>query len=91
MNAQTQRLQLQGAAGTIEALRDDPASPALGVAVHGHSFADRAVPEDLVPGYPAALPGLILAFALVVMLSGYVSLASISAGVVERWTISWPT
>lgn len=31
---------------------------------------------------PAALPGLILAFALVVMLTGYVSLASISGGVV---------
>ncbi len=31
---------------------------ALGVAIHGHSFANRAVPEDLVPGYPAALAGL---------------------------------
>ncbi len=24
----------------------------LGVAIHGHSFPDREVPEDLVPGYP---------------------------------------
>ena len=31
--------------------------PRLGVAIHGHSFPDRDVPEDLVPGYPAALPG----------------------------------
>lgn len=31
--------------------------PALGVAIHGHSFPNREVPENLVPGYPAALPG----------------------------------
>ena len=31
--------------------------PALGVAIHGHSFPNREVSEDLVPGYPAALPG----------------------------------
>jgi exonuclease SbcD len=30
---------------------------ALGVAVHGRSFPHRAVPEDLVPLYPAPLPG----------------------------------
>jgi len=30
---------------------------ALGVAIHGHSFPNREVPENLVPGYPAALPG----------------------------------
>ena len=29
----------------------------LGVAIHGHSFPDREVPEDLVPGYPAAMAG----------------------------------
>ncbi|MGV8805488.1 MAG: metallophosphoesterase family protein [Polaromonas sp.] len=29
----------------------------LGVAIHGHSFADREVPEDLVPHYPPAVPG----------------------------------
>lgn len=29
----------------------------LGVAIHGRSFPDRAVPEDLVPDYPAAVPG----------------------------------
>ena len=29
----------------------------LGVAIHGHSFPDREVPEDLVPGYPPAVPG----------------------------------
>ncbi len=30
---------------------------ALRVAIHGHSFPDREVPEDLVPGYPDAVPG----------------------------------
>ena len=30
---------------------------ALGVAIHGRSFPDREVPEDLVPGYPLAVPG----------------------------------
>ena len=30
----------------------------LGVAIHGHSFPNREVPEDLVPGYPDAFPGL---------------------------------
>jgi DNA repair exonuclease SbcCD nuclease subunit len=29
----------------------------LGVAVHGRSFPQRAVPEDLVPLYPSPLPG----------------------------------
>ena len=29
----------------------------LRVAIHGHSFPDREVPEDLVPGYPMAMPG----------------------------------
>jgi alpha/beta superfamily hydrolase len=38
MNSQTERLRLQGAGGTIEALRDTPAegAPALGVAVISH-------------------------------------------------------
>lgn len=31
--------------------------PERGVAIHGRSFPDRAVPEDLVPGYPPAVPG----------------------------------
>ncbi len=30
----------------------------LGVVIHGHSFPNREVPEDLVPGYPMAVPGL---------------------------------
>ncbi|MGE0310570.1 MAG: exonuclease SbcCD subunit D [Lautropia sp.] len=30
---------------------------ALGVAVHGRSFAERSTTEDLLPGYPAAVPG----------------------------------
>lgn len=30
---------------------------ALGVAIHGHSFPNRQVSEDLVPSYPAAVPG----------------------------------
>jgi len=38
---------------TAETVRLDE----LGVAIHGHSFPDREVPEDLVPGYPAAVPG----------------------------------
>ena len=29
----------------------------LGVAIHGHSFPNREVSEDLVPGYPVAVPG----------------------------------
>ena len=29
----------------------------LSVAIHGRSFPDRAVDEDLVPSYPAAVPG----------------------------------
>ncbi|WP_295957559.1 DNA repair exonuclease [Rhodoferax sp.] len=31
--------------------------PALGVAIHGQSFPQREVPEDLVPHYPDALSG----------------------------------
>lgn len=38
---------------TAETVRLDE----LGVAIHGHSFPNREVSEDLVPGYPAALPG----------------------------------
>lgn len=30
----------------------------LSVAIHGRSFPDRAVDEDLVPSYPAPVPGL---------------------------------
>ena len=30
--------------------------PELDVAIHGRSFPDRAVPEDLVPAYPPAVP-----------------------------------
>lgn len=33
--------------------------PELGVALHGHSFPDRAVPEDLSAGYRAPVPGLV--------------------------------
>lgn len=29
----------------------------LNVAIHGHSFSDREMPDDLVPGYPAAIAG----------------------------------
>ncbi|HSI48820.1 MAG TPA: DNA repair exonuclease [Ideonella sp.] len=38
---------------SAETLRIDE----LQVALHGHSFPNREVPEDLVPGYPAAVPG----------------------------------
>ena len=40
---------------------------------------------------PAALPWLILVFALVVMLTGYVSLASIAGGVVAAPLAGWMT
>lgn len=33
--------------------------PGLGVALHGHSFPDRAVPEDLSKDYPDPLPGML--------------------------------
>lgn len=33
--------------------------PDLGVALHGHSFPQRAVPEDLSANYPAPIPGLL--------------------------------
>ena len=33
--------------------------PGLGVAIHGHSFAGRAVPHDLSAGYESARPGLL--------------------------------
>ena len=36
MNSQTQRFQLQGPAGAIECLRDEPADAARGVAVIAH-------------------------------------------------------
>ncbi|WP_053013536.1 metallophosphoesterase family protein [Caldimonas brevitalea] len=32
--------------------------PELGVAVHGRSFPERAMPDDLVPDYPAPVPGM---------------------------------
>jgi DNA repair protein SbcD/Mre11 len=53
-----------GRAGTfrIEALR---------VALHGRSFADRAVPEDLAAGYPPALPGWTNIGVLHTSLAGY--------------------
>jgi DNA repair exonuclease SbcCD nuclease subunit len=35
------------------------ALPDLGVALHGHSFPNRAVPEDLSEGYCEPLPGLL--------------------------------
>jgi DNA repair protein SbcD/Mre11 len=33
--------------------------PELGVALHGHSFPNRAVPENLAAGYPPPAPGLL--------------------------------
>lgn len=32
--------------------------PELGVAIHGQSFADRAIPQNLAAGYPEPAPGL---------------------------------
>ena len=43
---------------------------ALGFAVHGQSFADAAVCEDLAAGYPKALPGLLNIGLLHTALSG---------------------
>jgi len=44
---------------------------ALKVAVHGRSFADRAVPEDLAAGYPEPLPGWFNVGVLHTSLGGY--------------------
>ncbi|MEI7446987.1 MAG: DNA repair exonuclease [Burkholderiales bacterium] len=43
----------------------------LGVALHGRSFADRAVPEDLAAGYPAPVPGCFNIGVLHTSLGGY--------------------
>ena len=43
----------------------------LGIAVHGQSFADRAVPEDLAQQYPVAIKGLFNLALLHTSLSGY--------------------
>jgi exonuclease SbcD len=40
---------------TCETMRLDD----LGVALHGHSFPNRAVPEDLSAGYPAPVSGML--------------------------------
>ncbi len=45
--------------------------PHLGVAIHGRSFADRVVTENLAAGYPAALPGLFNIGVLHTSLGGY--------------------
>ncbi len=44
---------------------------ALKVALHGRSFADRAVPEDLAAGYPDAVPGWFNIGVLHTSLAGY--------------------
>lgn len=44
---------------------------ALKVAVHGRSFADRAVPEDLAAGYPDPVPGWFNLGVLHTSLGGY--------------------
>ena len=52
--------QLPDVAGVhmFSALRSETVDlEALGVAVHGRSFPNRAVPEDLLVHYPAAIPG----------------------------------
>ncbi|MFM1987542.1 MAG: hypothetical protein RJA99_499 [Pseudomonadota bacterium] len=43
----------------------------LGVALHGRSFADRAVPEDLAAGYPAPVAGCFNIGVLHTSLGGY--------------------
>jgi DNA repair exonuclease SbcCD nuclease subunit len=43
----------------------------LKVAVHGRSFADRAVPEDLAAGYPGPVPGWLNVGVLHTSLAGY--------------------
>ena len=44
---------------------------ALGVAIHGQSFADQAVPEDLSRNYPAPVSGLFNIGVLHTSVSGY--------------------
>jgi DNA repair exonuclease SbcCD nuclease subunit len=44
---------------------------ALRVALHGRSFADRAVPEDIAAGYPDAVPGWFNVGVLHTSLAGY--------------------
>lgn len=44
---------------------------ALGVALHGQSFADQAMPEDLSRDYPAPVPGLFNIGILHTSISGY--------------------
>ncbi|MGO9752155.1 MAG: metallophosphoesterase family protein [Solirubrobacteraceae bacterium] len=67
----TRNLKLPG----IHVLRHDrPESvvlEGLGVAVHGQSFATRAVSENLVAGYPDRLPGLVNIGLLHTSLDGY--------------------
>jgi DNA repair exonuclease SbcCD nuclease subunit len=42
-----------------------------GVAIHGHSFAQRAVPENLAAAYPAPIPGMFNIGMLHTSLGGY--------------------
>lgn len=67
----TRNLKLPG----IHVLRHDrPESVVLedlGVAVHGQSFATRAVTENLAAGYPSPLPGLVNIGLLHTSLGGY--------------------
>lgn len=67
----TRKLELPG----VHVLRHDrPESVVLerlGVAVHGQSFATRAVTENLAAGYPDPLPGLVNVGLLHTSLGGY--------------------
>jgi uncharacterized protein len=57
MNANTERLMLQGGAGAVEALRDQPASPAKGIAIicHPHPLFGGTMDNKVVQTLARAL------------------------------------
>lgn len=67
----------------------------LGVALHGRSFPEREVPEDLVPHYPAPVPGLFNIGVLHTSLTGSAahdtyaptSLAALQAKAYDYWAL----
>ena len=80
----TRNLKLPG----IHVLRHDrPDSVVLdelGVVVHGQSFANRSVTENLAAGYPAPLPGLVNIGLLHTCLGGYADHANYAPCALEQ-------
>jgi len=56
----------------------------LGVVVHGQSFANRSVTENLAAGYPAPLPGLVNIGLLHTCLGGYADHANYAPCALEQ-------